>query len=157
MQEVSGIHFGDVRRYEGKMTPKMKKFCEEYLKNGGKGNAAAKAAGYQGNDHTLRQRASALLKQDEIKEYLAGHAEEACRETQLTVQGVLEDLEWAKDAAKAGYPTKEGNRKDLTSYIKACELQGKYLKMWIDRVDVSVSGHAELMKLIQERRSNGDA
>ena len=133
----------------------MKAFCEEYLKNGGVGIDAAKAAGYKGSYDTLKQRASFLLKKDEIKEFIAGHAEEACKETQLTVQKVLDDLEYAKEEAMKGYPTKEGTRKDLSAFIKATELQGKYLKMWIDRVDVSVSGHAELMKIIEDR--NGES
>ena len=137
------------------MTPKMEKFCQEYLMNGGHGTDAVEAAGYKGSRTDFAAMASKMLKMDEIKEYLAGHAKEACEETQLSVQTVLVDLEWAKGAAKEGYPTKEGTRKDLTSYIKACELQGKYLKMWVDKIEVNANGHLEIMKIIKER--NGQA
>ena len=137
------------------MTPKMEAFCHEYLRNGGHGVKAAEKAGYQGDYHTLGTRAHMLLKQDEIKEFLAGHARAACEETQLTVQKVLEDLEWAKETAKLGYATKEGIRIDLTSYIKSTELQGKYLKMWVDKVEVNANGHLEIMKIIKER--NGES
>jgi len=137
------------------MTPRMEAFCHAYLRNGGNGTEACKEAGYKGNDNTLAVRANALLKNDEIKEFLAGHAQKACEETQLTVEKVLVDLEWAKETAKLGYPTKEGLRVDLTSYIKATELQGKYLKMWVDKIEVNANGHLEIMKIIKER--NGES
>ena len=133
----------------------MEAFCHEYLRNGGHGQKAAEAAGYQGDYHTLGTRAHCLLKQDEIKEFMAGHAKAACEETQLTIQKVLADLEWAKDTAKLGYPTKEGLRIDLTSYIKSTELQGKYLKMWVEKIELGGDGHAAIMKIIKER--NGES
>lgn len=37
----------------GKLTLKQEKFCIEYVKNGGNATAAARDAGYKGNDNTL--------------------------------------------------------------------------------------------------------
>lgn len=136
------------------MTPKMEAFCKAYLKNGGNGVKAAEEAGYKGSYHVLGHRSYELLKKDEIKEYLAGHAKEACEETQLTVQKVLLDLEWAKETAKLGYPTKEGLRVDLTAFIKATELQGKYLKMWVEKVELTGDGHQALMEIIKKRKED---
>lgn len=130
----------------------MEAFCHAYLKNGGNGTRAAREAGYQGSDKIVGNRAYKLLKQDEIKEFLAGHAKEACEETQLTIEKVLTDLEWAKETAKLGYPTKEGIRIDLTAFIKATELQGKYLKMWVEKVELTGDGHQALMEIIKKRR-----
>lgn len=137
------------------MTPKMEAFCHAYLRNGGNGTKAAEEAGYKGDYKTLSTRAHDLLKKDEIKEFIAGHAQEACEETKLTVEKVLEDLEWAKETAKLGYPTKEGLRIDLPAFIKATELQGKYLKMWVDKVEIEASGHMKLMEVIKKRNENG--
>lgn len=136
------------------MTPKMEAFCKEYLKNGGNGVQAAIVAEYQGTYAVQCVRANELLKKDEIKEYLAGHAKEACEETQLTVQKVLTDLEWAKETAKLGYLTKEGIRIDLTSFLKACDMQGKYLKMWVEKIELTGDGHSALMEIIKKRREN---
>lgn len=136
------------------MTPKMEAFCKEYLKNSGNGVQAAIVAGYLGTYSNQCVRANELLKKDEIKEYLAGHAKEACEETQLTIQKVLMDLEWAKDTAKLGYPTKEGIRIDLPAFIKATELQGKYLKMFVDKVELTGDGHSALMDIIRKRKED---
>lgn len=135
------------------MTPKMEAFCKAYLKNGGHGVKSAEEAGYQGSYHILGSRASELLKKNEIKEYLAGHAKKACEETQLTVEKILMDLEWAKESAKLGYGTAHGCRTDLQAFIKATELQGKYLKMWVDKIELTADGHLKLMEVIKQRQN----
>lgn len=139
------------------MTPKMENFCHAYLRNGGNGVKAAEEAGYKGDYKTLANYASKLLQKDEVKEFLAGHAEKACKETDLTIEKVLTDLEWAKDTAKLGYPTKEGIRIDLTAFIKATELQGKYLKMWVDKMEVTGDGHQALMEIIAKRKAENES
>lgn len=139
------------------MTPKMEAFCHAYLRNGGNGTEAAREAGYKGENSTLSTRANQLINQDEIKEFLAGHSKAACEETQLTVEKVLTDLEWAKETAKLGYPTKEGIRIDLTSFIKATELQGKYLKMWVEKMELTGDGHQALMEIIAKRKAENES
>ena len=137
------------------MTPKMEAFCKAYLKNGGNGKRAAEDAVYKGSYHVLGHRAYELLKKDEIKAYLAKHAKAACEETQLTVQSVLEDLEWVVTNAKLGYPTMHGIRHDFAAVNKANELRGKYLKMWVEKIEIDLDGHSELMRIIKERMKNG--
>jgi len=139
------------------MTPKMEEFCHAYLRNGGNGTRAAETAGYKGNDATLSSRANALINQSEIKEFLAKHSKAACEETELTIEKVLCDLEWAKDTAKLGYATKEGIRIDLTSFLKACDMQGKYLKMWVEKIELTGDGHSALMEIIKQRKVEDDS
>lgn len=136
------------------MTPKMEDFCKAYLKNGGNGAKAAEEAGYKGTYGNMCTRAHELIRKDEIIEYLSAHAKEACEETQLTVQKVLTDLEWAKETAKLGYLTKEGIRIDLTSFLKACDMQGKYLKMWVEKIELTGDGHSALMEIIKKRKED---
>ena len=44
-----------------RLTPKQQRFIQAYLLNGGIGSAAARTAGYRGNDQTLRAVASETL------------------------------------------------------------------------------------------------
>lgn len=136
------------------MTPKMELFCHSLLRHGDVSDAAEEA-GYSGTRLARAKHGHRILQRDDVKEFLAGMSKAACEETQLTVEKVLTDLEWAKDTAKQGYPTKEGVRIDLSAFIKATELQGKYLKMWVDKVELTGDGHGELMKIIKERAKNG--
>jgi phage terminase small subunit len=127
------------------MTPKRQKFCDEYLKSGGNVRAAERASGYS-MGHGVR-----ILEHDEVKEYVEGHMREAATETQLTIQDVLDSLQHAKEIADMGYATAHGTRIDLGAYLKATELQGKYLGMWIDNLNLSSTGHSTLMDIIKNR------
>lgn len=53
-----------------KLTPKQKRFCEEYVKNGGNGTQAARDAGYDGEDSTLKVIAHENLTKPHLKEYI---------------------------------------------------------------------------------------
>ena len=53
-----------------KLTPKQKRFCEEYVKNGGNGARAARDAGYDGEDSTLKVIAYENLTKPHLKEYI---------------------------------------------------------------------------------------
>ena len=57
---------GTTAMKEKKLTPKQNRFVENYLANGGNGVGAARAAGYRGNDKTLRSIASENLTKPDI-------------------------------------------------------------------------------------------
>lgn len=135
------------------MTPKQITFCQNYLSNGFNGKKAAEDAGYTGN---VTAYAHKLLQKDQIRDFLAKKAEVASEKADLSIEKVLSDLELAKEIAlgKKDEDTGEYLKADLNPYLKATEMQGKYLKMFTDKVEVSIDSHTELMKLIKER-ANG--
>jgi len=49
------------------LTYKQDRFKDEYIANGGNGLQAAKAAGYSGNDNTLKQRAHELVTNSNVQ------------------------------------------------------------------------------------------
>jgi len=136
------------------MTPKQITFCQKYLSNGFNGKKAAEDAGYTGN---VTAYAHKLLQKDQIKDFLAKKAEVASEKADLSIQKVLNDLELAKEIAlgKPDPDTGEYKNADLNPFLKASEMQGKYLKMFTDKVEVSIDSHTELMKLIKERSNGG--
>lgn len=136
------------------MTPKQISFCQAYLTNGFRAGHAAREAGYKFNsDQGYMTYGSKLLTKPQIRDYLEKKAKSVSAKTELTVQKILDDLELAKRIAlgKEDPQTGEYPKADLTPYIKATELQGKYLKMFTDKVEVQIDSHTELMKLIKMR------
>lgn len=71
----------------------------------------------------------------------------------ITVESVLRDLEKVKGLAlDSGRHDKHGNPiMDLATYTRATELEGKYLKMFTDKIEVDVDGHSELVDMIARR------
>lgn len=139
------------------MTPKQITFCQTYLANGFNAKEAAKEAGYTGDDKTLSSYSAKLLQKPQIKDFLAKKAEAASERADLTIDKVLDDLELAKQIAlgKKDPETGEYRKAELTPFLKATEMQGKYLKMFTDKIEVEIDSHTELMRLIKERANGG--
>lgn len=137
------------------MTPKQIKFCQAYLENGFNGVKAIESAGYTVKNKSAY--AHKLLSNDHVKDYLAKKAERASEESDLTIQRVLGDLELAKTIAlgKKDPDTGEYRNADLNPFLKATEMQGKYLKMFTDKIEVEIDSHAELVQLIKARKNGG--
>ncbi len=131
-----------------KLTGKQLAFCRWYVSAEVDFNAteAARRAGYKGNATTL----AAMAYENIRKPHIAAHIEklraEALSGASITVEKVLRDLEVtrAKALADGQYTAAKG----------CSELQGKYLKMFTDRVEhvqaVEDVSDEELAQLIQE-------
>jgi len=129
------------------LTPKRQKLADAYIKNGGVIKDAAKVAGVSASY------ASKVIKEDpDVRDYIAGHMLAASKETQLTVQEVLDSLSYAKEIALVGTPTAHGTKVEIGSYLKATEMQGRYLGMWVDNMNISETGHGALMAKIKDRQ-----
>ena len=72
------------------------KFCEEYLRNGRKGGAAAKYAGYERQPYS---RSSALLKDPKIKDYLNSRVQEVIEVVRLDYDFKIKKLKQIIDIA----------------------------------------------------------
>lgn len=104
-----------------KLTTKQRLFVESYLSNPNATEAARKA-GYSGDSNTLAQRGAELVRNSKIKALLEERIEEAV----ITANEILTDV---KGIAK--------NAEKDSDRLKAYEMLGKHLALWIDRQETS--------------------
>ena len=135
------------------LTLKQQKFLDEYHKTRND-QRSLQAAGYILSASQARDYANQILSLPDAQEYLRMKKDDEVIEAVITVEGVIRDLEKAKDLAiNAERFDKHGNRVlDLSSYIRATELEGKYLKMFTDKIEMDVDGHAELVDYIARKK-----
>ena len=126
--------------HAGELTIKQALFVEEYVRNGMNGGEAAAVAGYNGNKATLYNQARKLLQKPMVRKALQELTRKSMEAAEITVEKILADLELAKSEAMIPKMDANGNMKrELGSFLKATELQGKYLKMFSDKVEISGS------------------
>jgi hypothetical protein len=126
--------------HAGELTIKQALFVEEYVRNGMNGAEAAQVAGYNGNRATLYNQARKLLQKPMVRKALKELTRKSMEAAEITVEKILADLELAKSEAMIPKMDAQGNMKrELGSFLKATELQGKYLKMFSDKVEISGS------------------
>lgn len=115
------------------LTLKQKKFISEYLSNGGNGQKAALITYDTQDPNTARSIASENLIKPNVREYI----QRKNKKHEITVELVLERLRHAIDS------------EDPVIMLKACELSGKYLRMF-DRDQQS-----ENLRFLQHVKSIG--
>ncbi len=123
-----------------KLTPKQLKFCQNYLIDQNATQAAIKA-GYK--EKTAQQAGSRLLSKVVVKEFLSKKAEKIAGKADLTAERVLRHLEEVREKCMEpepvlinGDPTSE-YKFNSQGALKALELQGKYLKMFTDKHEIT--------------------
>ncbi len=119
------------------MTPKQAAFVDEYLIDLNATQAAIRA-GYSAK--TARQIGEENLSKPDISAAVAAGIDARSKRTQITQDRVLTDIELIKqDAMRKAYD-KHGNESMInhTSALKACELQGRHLQMWNDKVALTI-------------------
>ena len=144
------------------MTPKQAAFVDEYLIDLNATQAAiragysAKTAGWIGNQQLAKTHISAEI---------AKRMEDRSKRTEITQDRVLTDIELIKqDAMRKAYD-KNGNEAMInhTSALKACELQGRHLQMWNDKVALTIETttdeelHARIADLARKAGISGVA
>ena len=144
------------------MTPKQAAFVDEYLIDLNATQAAiragysAKTAGWIGNQKKTKTHISAEI---------AKRMEDRSKRTEITQDRVLTDIELIKqDAMRKAYD-KNGNEAMInhTSALKACELQGRHLQMWNDKVALTIETttdeelHARIADLARKAGITGAA
>ena len=109
------------------MTPKQQRFVQEYIVDLN-GTQAAIRAGY--SEHTAQEQSSRLLSKamisDAVKEAMAKKA----LRLEITADKVLRDLEMTREMA-----LRDG---DYGPAIRAAELQGKHIGMFVDRSETTL-------------------
>lgn len=121
-----------VRVYASRwMTDKQAVFFEEYLIDLN-GTRAAIRSGYSAK--TANRIASENLSKPVIKQAISLAMAERSMRTKITATKVLTDIEMVKQNAMRRVNKAMINH---ASALKACELQGRHLKMFTDKLDVS--------------------
>ncbi len=119
------------------MTPKQAAFVDEYLIDLNSTQAAIRA-GYSAK--TAEWIGPQLLGKTHVAAEIAKRMEDRSKRTEITQDRVLTDIELIKqDAMRKAYD-KNGNEAMInhTSALKACELQGRHLQMWNDKVALTI-------------------
>jgi len=106
----------------GGLTDKARAFAREYPIDMN-GTAAATRAGYSAQ--SARKTACKLLQDPRVKALIDEAVGKAAAKAGLTQQQVLEDI------ARIGRKAERAKRFDAA--LRASELQGKYLKMWVEK------------------------
>ena len=123
------------------LTDRQARFCEEYLIDLNATQAAIRA-GY--SEKTAREQAAQNLSKLNIQEKIAELKAERSKRTEITQDSVIQEL-----AAVARAEVK-GVR--VVDKLKALELLGKHLGMFVERYEVNA---AEIEKRIAEAREQG--
>lgn len=123
------------------LTDRQTRFCEEYLIDLNATQAAIRA-GY--SEKTANRIASELLSKLDIQEKITELKAERAKRTEMTQDSVIQEL-----AAVARAEIKGVRAVDK---LKALELLGKHLGMFVERYEVNA---AEIEKRIAEAREQG--
>jgi hypothetical protein len=120
------------------LDPREETFCSCYVAIGeptfSHKKASAEAAGFA--EPSAANQATKLLRRLDIQERIRELHAANMQRNMITVDKVLADLEHDKLMAR--------EKGDIASAIRADELQGKYLALFVDRQEITESGRREL-------------
>lgn len=122
-----------------KLTLKQEKFIDEYIATGN-GTQSAIKAGY--SPITARAMSVENLAKPFIKIKVEKRRQELAEKRGLVVNDVLKTIE---KAIEVGFEIQ-----NLSAVIKGAELQGKYLGMWVEKMDLSVKRHEDWLKEMED-------
>jgi hypothetical protein len=124
--------------------PKHEAFAQAFVKMQANGAAAYKSVyNPEMETETASAAASRLLTNVKVRQRVVELSGKAANKTVLTVEKVLQGIQLGLDLALEQKP-----KPDLRAYSKFLEMQGKYLKMFTDRmeIDLSTKSDIELLK-----------
>jgi len=130
-----------------KLSDKHEMFCQAYVRNGGNSAKAYKEIYTEVTDATAQANGPRLLADARVRNRVAQLSGMAADKTILTVEKVLKGIELGIELALAMKP-----KPDLRSYSKFLEMQGKYLKMFTDRleIDLTTKTDQELLRELKD-------
>lgn len=136
---------------------KQAAFVAEYLIDLNATQAAIRA-GYSAN--TARAISCELLTKPDIQTAIMEAMQKRAERTGITQDKVLSDIELIKQDAMKSKVDKDGDEAMVNhaAALKACELQGRHLKMWNDKLDITATvGIADAIRarIAQRAASHG--
>lgn len=120
------------------LNEKQRRFVDEYLIDLNATQAAIRS-GY--SEKTAQQIGAENLLKPVIASEIKSRIDDRTKRTEITQDKVLYDIELIKlDAMKAKQDS-DGNEAMVNhnAALKACELQGKHLAMWVEKVDTTMT------------------
>lgn len=125
---------------EVKLTAKQLAFCNEYLIDLNATQAAIRA-GY--SEKTAQEQSSRLLSNVIISDFIQSKMDKRAEKTEInadyvlkTIQSTIARCSQAEPVLINGEPSGE-YKFDAANTLKGCELLGKHLKLFTDKIDVS--------------------
>lgn len=144
-----------------KLTAKQKAFVDEYLKDLN-ATAAYKRAGYTAKGNSAEVNAGRLLRNAQVASAVQSAMDERAQRTQIdadyvlnTIRDTVERCRQAKQATDDEGNTVGEFRFDAQAVLKGCELLGKHLKLFTDKVEVS--GKRSFREWAEEQESASPA
>ena len=139
------------------LRPKQAAFVAEYLVDLNATQAAIRA-GY--SESTARAISCELLTKPDIQDAIRDAMQKRAERTGITQDKVLADIELIKQDAMKSKVDKDGDEAMVNhaAALKACELQGRHLKMWNDKLDITATvsiADAIRARIAQRSASNG--
>ena len=136
-------------RLTAKQAAFIKWYCSSAVNMNG--TEAARRAGYRGNDRTLAAISIQNLGKPMIREEVDRRIAKATAAANVTIERVLWELQVTYErASEAG---------KYSAAVRCLELQGKYLKMFLDRIEhvqsIEETSTADLIQLIREITKSG--
>jgi phage terminase small subunit len=123
------------------MNDKQLRFIEEYCVDLN-ASAAARRAGYAGEANKVGPR---LARHPRIRAEVLKRQEALRRRTETSAEKVIEDLKRLAAQAEA--------REEFTAAIRAVELLGKHLGMFVDRTKISVEYESMTDEQLEQQRA----
>jgi len=134
-----------------KLTPKQEKFVEEYLVDLNATQAAIRA-GYH------PKMAAQLVAKPSIQKAVEDAKKAQAKRVRITADDVLRDLIEIKDRCMQAVPVRNKDGEETGLYVfdakaanQSLALIGKHLGMFVDKVDMKVSGGAAALALARKR------
>lgn len=118
------------------MTAKQKRFAEEYLIDLNATQAAIRA-GYSSNPRSAEVHGHNLLRNAKVQAEITEQQNNRSKRTGITQDLVLTDIEAIKQDAMQSDDSDNFAMRDRASALKACELQGRHLRMFTDKSEHS--------------------
>jgi phage terminase small subunit len=124
-----------------KLTPKQKKFCEEYLIDLNATQAAVRA-GY--SPRTANPQAARLLANVSVKQYIQSKQDKLQAQTEITQEFVLSSLQKVALRSMQAEPVLDRDGNETGAYVfnaaganKSLELLGKHIGLFTDKIEHS--------------------
>lgn len=114
------------------LTPKQSAFCREYLVDLN-GTQAAIRAGY--SPKTANEQAARLLANVSVRSHVQKLMDERVERVARSADDVLRDLHKIKEVNMR--ETDDGEMVNSAAALKALELEGRHIGMWVDKVEHS--------------------